>query len=74
MAQCRSFCRTLFKEEWVPALPESLCCVLGQDSLLSPCLSTYPPSFINGYAQDEKNNGYSIVEMQGQMRVSIKYT
>ena len=27
--------------------PGTLCCVLGQDTLLSQCLS--PPRFINGY-------------------------
>ena len=33
----------------VRALAESLCCVLGQDTLLSQCLS--PPRSINGYQQ-----------------------
>ena len=38
---------TLGPEVWVQDLPESMCFVLGQDTLLSPCLS--PPRSINGY-------------------------
>ena len=38
---------TLVPEVWVQDLAESMCFVLGQDTLLSPCLS--PPRSINGY-------------------------
>ena len=37
------------REVRVRALTGSLCCVLGQDTLLSQCLS--PPRSINGYQQ-----------------------
>ena len=37
------------REVWVWALAGSLCCVLGQDTLLSKCLS--PPRSINGFQQ-----------------------
>ena len=54
-------CWTLDREFWVLALARSLCCVLGQDTLLSQCLS--PPRSINGYQQlsvkpDEMLGGY----------------
>ena len=39
----------LHREVLVRALAGSLCCVLGQDTLLSQCLS--PPRSINGYQQ-----------------------
>ena len=38
---------TLEKEVRVRVLAGSLCCVVGQDTLLSQCLS--PPRSINGY-------------------------
>ena len=40
---------TADREVPVRALAGSLCCVLGQDTLLSQCLS--PPRSINGYQQ-----------------------
>ena len=39
--------QTPYRDVWVGALAGSLCCVLGQDTLLSQCLS--PPRSINGY-------------------------
>ena len=38
------------REVWVRVLAGSLCCVLGQDTLLSQCLS--PPRSINGYQRN----------------------
>ena len=43
----RSLSRFPYREVRVRALAGSLCCVLGQDTLLSQCLS--PPRSINGY-------------------------
>ena len=38
----------------VRAWPGTLCCVLGQDTLLSQCLS--PPRCINGYRHNAGGN------------------
>ena len=51
----RGYCARL-RIEWsgFGAWPGTLCCVLGQDTLLSRCLS--PPRFINGYRRNAGGN------------------
>ena len=39
---------------WVRGLARTLCCVLGQETLLSRCLS--PPRCINGYRHNAGGN------------------
>ena len=45
--RCGSLLVSALVSEFEPAWPEILCCVLGQDALLSQCLS--PPRCVNRY-------------------------
>ena len=51
------------------ALAETLCCVLGQDTLLSQCLSL--PRWINGYYPHEKSSKLQAASNSRKQKLSV---
>ena len=51
------------------ALVETLCCVLGQDTLLSQCLSL--PRWINGYYPHEKSSKLQAASNSRKQKLSV---